>query len=211
MLERLIVIGAATPTIIRVIDDINEAKQRKIEVVGFVDSAHQTIGRSFFGFPVLGGFDAVSDFGPDEIVLVNSIAASTKDRVETTEHFTSRGFRFTNVIHPGVNTKYVEMGQGNLVYERALIQPFVTIGSHCVISSNSGIAHETSVGDYCFVGPASYVCGKVNIADRVYIGTGAKILPRLSIGSGAVIGSSALVTKPVNAGERIMGVPGRVT
>jgi len=36
-----------------------------------------------------------------------------------------RGYRFTNIIHPGVNVKYVKMGTGNLVYENALIQPFL--------------------------------------------------------------------------------------
>ena len=102
---------------------------------------------------------------------------------------------------------------GNLVYENALIQPFVKIGNHCVISSNSGIAHESSVGDYCFVGPASYICGKVEIEERVYIGAGAKVLPRLKVGKGAQIGACALVNDPwpmVNASSEFPGEPADV-
>lgn len=211
MLEQLIVIGAATPTIIRVVDDLNQAVDRKLRIVGFLDSAHASLGKEFFGFPILGGFAAIEAFRPDQVILINTIAGSIANRVETTQHFLARGYRFTNIVHPGVNMKYVSLGTGNLIYENALIQPFVTIGNHCVISSNSGIAHETTIGDYCFVGPATYLCGKVEIADRVYIGTGAKVLPRLRVGAGAVVGSAALVTKPVADGQRIMGIPGRAT
>ena len=211
MTENLIIIGAATPTVIRMIDDLNNSGVRNIRIVGFLDNARARLGADFFGFKILGGFEALSEFRSGEVMLINSIAGSIAARVETTEYFLERGYQFTNIVHPGVNTKYVQMGTGNIIYEGALIQPFVTIGNHCVISSNSGIAHESSIGDYCFVGPASYVCGKVEIEERVYIGTGAKILPRLRIGKAAQIGSSALVNKPVADGQRIMGIPGRVS
>ncbi len=209
MVEQLLVVGASTPTIIRVIDDINQTGRRQLKLVGFLDSASSLLGGEFYGLEILGGFDAVSRYRPQDVVLINTIASSIASRVETTEFFLRLGYQFTNVIHPGVNMKYVELGSGNLIYENALIQPFVRIGSHCVISSNCGIAHETSVGDYCFIGPASYVCGKVEISDRVYIGAGAKILPRLRIEKGAQIGACALVNKSASAGERIMGIPGR--
>jgi serine acetyltransferase len=85
----------------------------------------------------------------------------------------------------------------------------VRIGSHCVISSNAGIAHDSLVRDFCFVGPATYICGKVEVDEEVYIGTGAKILPRLKVGRRAQIGASALVNRSVMAGQRVIGVPGR--
>jgi sugar O-acyltransferase (sialic acid O-acetyltransferase NeuD family) len=211
MVEQLIIIGAATPTIIRIIDDINAAGERNIQILGFLDNAHSARGGEFFGFKIIGGFEEIERFGADSVTLINTIAGSVTERVETTEHFLSRGYRFTNIVHPKVNMKYITMGTGNLVYENALIQPFVTIGNHCVVSSNSGIAHECSIGDFCFVGPASYICGKVEIAERVYIGTGARILPRLKIGRGAQIGACALVNKAVAEAQRIMGIPGRAS
>lgn len=207
--ERLIIIGAATPTIIRVVDDINQVALRNIEIVGFLDSAHATLSDVAFGQKVLGGFDAVRNFDPKEVVLINTIAGSIKSRADTTRHFLELGYLFTNIVHPGVNTKYVTMGVGNLIYENSLIQPFVEIGNHCVISSNSGIAHETTMGDYCFVGPASYICGKVEIGERVFIGAGAKILPRLKVGSGAKIGAGTIIHKAVSEGQAIIGAPRR--
>jgi sugar O-acyltransferase (sialic acid O-acetyltransferase NeuD family) len=207
--EQLIIIGAATPTIIRVVDDINQRTDRKIQIAGLLDNAHVASNGIVFGQKVLGGFDAIKLFDPNEVVLINTIAGSIKNRVNTTGHFLDLGYRFTNIVHPGVNTKYVKMGVGNLIYENALIQPFVEIGDHCVISSNSGIAHETTIRDYCFVGPASYICGKVELGERVFIGTGAKILPRLKIGSDANIGAGALIHKHVSNGRVVLGAVGR--
>jgi sugar O-acyltransferase (sialic acid O-acetyltransferase NeuD family) len=207
--EELVVIGASTPTIIRVIDDINNDGDRHLRIVGFLDNAYAVLGNEFHGIDIIGNFEAIKRWTPDEVVLINTIAGSIESRVETTKYFLSLGYRFTNIVHPGVNTKYVTIGTGNLIYENALIHPFVTIGNHCVISSNAGIAHDCSVKDYCFVGPATYICGKVEIEDEVFIGTGAKILPRLRIGRGARIGACALVNEHVSVGQRILGIPGR--
>lgn len=211
MAEQLVVVGASTPTIIRVVDDINRVGDRQIRLIGFLDNAYASLGHEFYGSEIFGGFEAVKKFAPNEIVLINTIAGSIASRVETTKYFLALGYRFTTIVHPGVNTKYVTMGTGNLIYENALIHPFVTIGNHCVISSNAGIAHESSIGDYCFIGPASYICGKVEIQDQVYIGTGAKILPRLRIGRAAQIGACTLVKEPVLDGQRVLGIPGRAT
>lgn len=208
-MTKLIVIGAATPTILRVIDDINETKKNQFEILGFVDSDTKKIGNDFFGYKILGDFEKVKEYNKNDVYLINTIASSTSIRKEVTNYFINLGYKFTNIIHPRVNIGNVALGIGNLIYENALIQPFVNIGNHCVISSNSGIAHETSIGNYVFIGPSSYICGKVKINDEVYIGTGAKILPRLSIGSKTIIGSCSLVNKNISSNKKIIGIPGR--
>jgi sugar O-acyltransferase (sialic acid O-acetyltransferase NeuD family) len=204
MPEQLIVIGAATPTIIRVIDDLNEAEGERFHIVGFLDNAFAALGNHFYGFEILGGFETIERYDVNRVVLINTIAGSVKRRVETTEYFLARGYGFTNIVHPKVNMKYVKIGTGNLIYENALVHPFVEIGNHCVISSNSGIAHDSIIGNYCFIGPASYICGKVSVADNVFIGSGAIILPRLEIGKGALIGAGSLVNKSVAKGRRVV-------
>tara|TARA_X000000950_G_C13663262_1_gene556847 strand:+ start:71 stop:703 length:633 start_codon:yes stop_codon:yes gene_type:complete len=208
-MTKLIVIGASTPTILRVINDINESKKNQFEILGFVDSDYKRIGNNFFGYKILGDFEKIKQYNKNDVCLINTIASSTLTRKEVTNYFINLGYKFTNIIHPKVNLGNVSFGIGNLIYENVLIQPFVNIGNHCVISSNSGIAHETSIGDYVFIGPSSYICGKVKIKDEVYIGTGAKILPKLSVGSKTIIGSCSLVNKNISSNERIIGIPGR--
>ena len=209
-MTNLIVIGASTPTIIRLINDINKNKEDQIKILGFVDSDLKKKSKDFFGYEILGNFEEVMKFNKDNVYLINTIASSTLTRKEVTNYFIDKGFRFINIIHPNINLGNVTIGIGNLIYENALIQPFVKIGNHCVISSNSGIAHETSIGDFVFIGPSSYICGKVKIKDEVYIGTGAKILPRLSIGSKTIIGACSLVNKNITSNKKIIGIPKRL-
>jgi len=209
MSEDIIIIGAATPTIIRLIDDINHKTHRKINILGFLDNIVSKEKKDFFGFTILGGFEAIKKHNPSQINLINTIAGTIQKRIETTEFFLKLGYQFTNIVHPNVNIERVKMGNGNLIYENALIQPFVELGNHCVVSSNAGIAHETVIGDYCFIGPASYICGKVSIKENVFIGCGAKILPRLTIGKNVQISASALVNKSIENNKKIQGIPGR--
>jgi sugar O-acyltransferase (sialic acid O-acetyltransferase NeuD family) len=208
-MTKLIVIGALTPTIIRVINDINDSKKDQFEILGFIDNDSKKKGNDFFGYKILGDFEKIKQYNKNDVCLINTIASSTSIRKEVANYFINLGYKFTNIIHPRVNLGNVTVGIGNLIYENVLIQPFVNIGNHCIISSNSGIAHETSIGDYVFIGPSSYICGKVIIKDEVYIGTGAKILPRLSVGSQAIIGACSLVNKNVPSNKKIIGIPGR--
>lgn len=209
--NQLIIVGAATPTIIRVIDDINQSGKNKFHIVGFLDNRHKEIGDSFFNFPILGGFESIKKFDKKNVVLINTIASGAALRRITTEYFLKIGYRFSNIIHPTVNLQSVVVGDGNLIYENAMIHPFVSIGNHNVISSNCGIAHETELTDYVIVGPASYICGKCKIASGAYIGVGAKILPRLTVGQGSVVGAGAVVVKGVPDFEKHIGVPARKT
>ena len=208
-MKKLIIIGASTPTIIRVISDINKEKKSTFEIIGFIDNAYKNIGKKIFGHKVLGDFQKVNEFNKNDIFLINTIASSTSVRKETTNYFLNLNYKFTNVIHPRINLGDVKIGLGNLIYENALIQPYVKIGNHCVISSNSGIAHESTIGDYVFVGPSSYLCGKVNIKDEVFIGAGAKILPRIIIGYKTQIGASSLITKSISSNKKVIGIPGK--
>jgi sugar O-acyltransferase (sialic acid O-acetyltransferase NeuD family) len=209
MPEQLIIIGAAAPTIIRVIDDLNQLEGQRFHIVGFLDNAFVDVQAEFKGFKILGGFEAIENYDANRVTLINTIAGSIDKRIETTEYFLARGYRFTNIIHPRVNMKYVKAGTGNLIYENALVHPFVEIGNYCVISSNSGVAHDSTIGDYCFIGPASYICGDVDIAENVYIGAGAVVLPHLQIGKAAHIGAGSIINKPIAAGQRVVNVAGR--
>jgi len=65
----------------------------------------------------------------------------------------------------------------------------VTIGEHCLLASQTGIAGSTNVGSYVVMG------GKTGIADHV------------AVGDRTMIGGGAGVTKDVEAGQVIAGHP----
>lgn len=207
--RRLIVIGAATPTIIRTVEDINQAGFEEFQIVGFLDNNFMEMGDIFYGYPIIGGFSEINLFSCQDVVLINTIAGSTSLRRKTTDYFLQLNYKFTNIIHPSVNISHVELGCGNLIYDNVMLHPFVSIGSHNVISSCSGLAHESRLGDYVFIGPASYICGKCDVGSGAYIGVGAKILPRLRVGIDSIIGAGSIVTASVPDSEKHFGIPAR--
>ena len=82
----------------------------------------------------------------------------------------------------------------------------VKIGDRVCI--NDGVEILTASHDV--VDPSwKEVKARIIIDDYVWIGTGAMILPGVTIGRGAVIGARAVVSKPVAAGEIVVGNPAR--
>ena len=209
MLTNLIIIGVGNPLIIRVIDDINQEAGHKFKVLGFVDNDWMNIGQEKWGIKIFPGFESLSGINRADTKLINTIAGSMSTRKETTDFFIQRGWTFANIIHPRINTNYVTMGLGNILYENAMVQPYAEIGSHCVISAFSAVGHESKIGDFCFIGPNAYVCGKGKIDDGAYIGAGANILPRLHIGAYATVGAGSLVSRNVPSNTTVQGVPAR--
>lgn len=84
-----------------------------------------------------------------------------------------------------------------------VIHPNVKIGHRVKIYHGVTLATETWIGSP----------HKIYIGDDVLIGSGAAVVGRgdqdLVIGDRAVIGSNAVVTRDVNVGETVVGVPAR--
>lgn len=209
MKKNLMIIGASTPTIIRIIDDINKYSDDEINVIGFIDNDETKHGEKFMSHDIFGSEEVIKKFDVSSISLINTVAGSLSARRETTEFFLGHGYEFTNIIHPGVNINYVTLGEGLYVQENALLQAKSIISDHVIVSSNACVAHDSYVGKYSFIGPAVYVCGRVTMQNSCYLGVGAKILPNLNIGNDVVIAAGSIVTKDIKDGLRIRGIPAR--
>lgn len=83
------------------------------------------------------------------------------------------------------------IGEGTKIDNLVQIAHNVTIGRHCVIAAQTGIAGSTMLGDFTMVG------GQAGFA------------PHLSIGAGAQIAAASGVMHDVPPGERFAGVPAR--
>ena len=85
---------------------------------------------------------------------------------------------------------------------KILIGADVQIGPRCCFETiNHGPARIN--------GPRGAMSGDIMIGDKVWIGCGAIILPGVTIGRGATIAAGAVVTKDVQAGTTVGGVPAR--
>lgn len=125
----------------------------------------------------------------------------------------SMGVPAATLVHPRVEaSRWIEIGPGTILCAGVIASTNIFIGAHVHINLDCTIGHDVVIDDYTTLSPGVHLSGNVTIGKRVFIGTGATIIngsptSPLSIGDGAVIAAGACVTKPVEPGALVAGVP----
>ena len=113
------------------------------------------------------------------------------------------------------------------------IQRGVVVGARCKIQSHTFVCEGVTIEDEVFVGhgamfvndkhPAATTADgelqqegdwqllRTTIERRASIGSGAIVLGGVTVGAGALVGAGAVVTRDVEPGEVVAGVPARVS
>jgi sugar O-acyltransferase (sialic acid O-acetyltransferase NeuD family) len=205
----VVFVGAANPETIRMIGAIQRS-QPDFSVAGFLDNDLKKKNTDFFGYPVFGGMECVSELVKREVVFVNLITGNLHARYAISLEIARAGGVFTNFIHPNVDLTMTAVGLGNYIQESTIIQAGVSIGNNSSIHMATLIGHESAIGNSVFIAHGVSVSGCCYIGDGTFIGTNSTILPRISIGKWATIGAGTVVTKDVPDYSVVVGNPGRV-
>lgn len=133
-----------------------------------------------------------------------------KDRLLIAEYLTSFGLQPVSFTHPWTSVcSDVVLGDGVQIMAGACISARVNIGDQTIINHMANVDHECILGRGVHIAPGATLAGCVTVQDRVMIGAGATILPNLIIEEDAVVGAGAVVTKDVDTGSVVIGVPAR--
>lgn len=108
-----------------------------------------------------------------------------------------QSFRFRRWIAHSSIVKTADIGQGSIVFERALVNTGTKIGENCVINSGAIVEHDCVIGNNVQISPGAIVLGGVHIADNCFIGAGAIIRDSVHIKTETMIPMGAKVTQNI--------------
>lgn len=207
-MEKLVIVGAANPEVVRLVRAINAVEPR-FDLLGFVDDKPDLAGANYQGLPVLGPVEWLRAHR-DEVVVVSAVAKTTEIRRKVHARLASMGVNYMSLVHPSVDVSDVVVGQDVLIYEGSVVSPNVTISDHAVLSVRSTVAHDSEIGEYSFLAPGCVLNGKVTLGEGVFVGSGAVVIPFMKAGAWSTIGAGAVVVRDVPAGATVFGNPAEV-
>jgi len=162
---------------------------------------------SICGYPVLGMLSSYRDYPDARFVIAIGSAAVREDIVSKMPDA-----KWYTAIHPSaiISPLHTSIGEGSIIAVSAVVNPFASVGKHCIINSCSLVEHDNVIGDYVHLSSGAKCAGMVEIGKATWVGVGACIKDHTSICSHCMIGAGAVVVSDIAQSGTYVGVPAKI-
>lgn len=185
-------------------------------VVAFTVDQDRITSATHEGLPVV-PFERIQEqFPPDQVDFIFPAGFQLSNPYNTNifrqdryQLIKSMGYQFVNYISSrAMVADNVVIGENVLIYEGAIVQPFVEIGNNTIIRSGVNLGHHCVVQDHCFISAEVTVGSRTRIGSQTFIGLNTTILNSITVADGSFIGSSTLINRDTQAFSKNLGIPG---
>lgn len=189
------------------IKQINK-KSPEWNLIGFFDDNPTLLGTKNEYGEVLGGTDALNQYGKDLAVAIALGNPSVVRKV--VESITNENVWFPNLIAPDViimdeNTFY--MGKGNIICSKCWISCNVHLGDFNILNVGITVGHDARFGRYNTLMPAVNISGEVIVGEENFFGVASVVLQQKKIGCKTVIGGNSMIIKNTKDDRTYVGNP----
>lgn len=177
-----------------------------IEITGIYDDNQEKWGGDVLGIPVRGPISSIKKSQDINAIIAIGDNKTRKAIADKLDYV-----RWISIIHPEayVHTS-VRLGEGSVVFAKAIIQPDTVIGNHCIVNTGSTIDHDCTIGNYVHIAPGVNLAGEVCLEEGVFCGIGSKAITGIKIGKWTTIGAGGVVVNDLPEGSIAVGIPAKV-
>ncbi len=184
------------------------------EVVGFSVEKRFLDAPNLFGLPVVPFEELPQHFAPEDHHFFVAITYFGLNQVRARLFGLARGhgYRAASYVSPQAFVwKNVQLGEHCFIFEKAVIQPFVTVGDDVIFWSGCFIGHHSSIASHCFVAAHSAVNGTTKVGEYSFLGANCTIANHVSVAENCIISAGSHVMSDVDRNQVIMGTWRRKT
>jgi sugar O-acyltransferase, sialic acid O-acetyltransferase NeuD family len=190
--------------------DVIEA-ENKFRIQGILD-VKENVGKKILGYDII-GIDSDIDKYLTTIKYYLVTAGQIKSaliRVKLFEFLKSKQCKLPVIIAPdAVVSKNAEIGEGTVVFHKAVINAGCNIGVNTIINTSAIIEHRTKIGDHTHISTAAVVNGDCTIGCRTFIGSNATIKQEINITNEVIVGAGSIVISDLIDKGIYYGAPAR--
>lgn len=142
--------------------------------------------------------DVIEWYGAENISVYLTIGNTQMNKVREKifNELESHGIEICSYIHPSASVaSNVKMGQGNIILEKCVVQPFVKLGHANIMWSGSIVGHHSTIGNFNYIAGGANVAGVGNVGNNCFFGNGVTMVDHISIGSRVFVGASVFLNK----------------
>jgi sugar O-acyltransferase (sialic acid O-acetyltransferase NeuD family) len=184
------------------------------DVIGFtVEKQYKSID-VMHSLPVYAFDELENHFNVNDIEIFVAISYVKLNRVRKRCYniVKSKGYKCATYISSKAFVWHnVEIGENCMVFENNVIQHNVKIGNGVILWSGNHIGHQTIIEDFVYISSHVVISGFCKIGSCSFLGVNSTFNDNIDLGCDNIVGSGSLVNKSSINGCLLIGLPAKMS